>query len=216
MNTLLIIGIIIFLLFLLLITGLLIWYFGFYKSSNEGGGAGGGGTNNTAPGGIPGKFSIQSASNTSLYLTFVAPDNSPVFPDAILSNNTSGIPCDNLIWQNTTYNAGVYAGSTDSALQNGSSSITVGGYPQDPPFFLAANVDQTAYVSNNATAQVATWKYNSKNKTFCGSGADANNCLYYDEAPTGARAIRKPLDDPTSPNVNFQWNITPVVSDCTV
>jgi len=194
----------------------LIWYFFFYKSNNNQGGNGnqGNGGNTPTPGGIPGKFSIQSASNTALYLTFVAPDpNASSFPNAILSNNTSGIPCNNLIWQNTTYNqTGEGSGTTDSALQNGSTSITLQGFPQDPPFFLAAQVDQIAYVSNNATAQDATWKYNATNKTFCGSGTDANNCLYYQEGATGPVVIRKLL---VSSDKGFQWNIVPVVSDCT-
>ena len=167
----------------------------------------------SAPGGLPGSFSIQPTSNTNLYLTFDT-TTSNQFPNAVLYDtpSISTIPCDNLIWRNTIIPASTNnpLQATSSALQNNARTITVQGNAQDPPFYLVAQVGDGAFVTNNILdGNPATWVYNSTNQTFCGSGADSNNCLYMEFLANQPAVTRKPLD---ATDEHFKWTISPPIS----
>lgn len=216
METWIIVGGIIFLFFILILGGILIWWFFFRKSNNNGGGSGDGngpGINTPASGGIPGNFTIQPTPNTNLYLTF---DQTPgnELPNAVLVPSTAApnIPCDNLLWRNTIIPSvpNNPQQATNSALQNNAQSITVQGQSQDQPFYLVAPTGDSAFVTNNIlSGELATLIYNSTNQTFCGSGSDANQCLYYDV--TNALVTRKVFD---SSDQHFKWTISSVPSNC--
>lgn len=209
METLLIVGGIIFFIFILIIGGILIWYFFFNNSgTNNNNGNNNNGNNNPnppAPGGIPGEFSIQPSTNNNLYLTFTNNPNSQSAPTAILTNGDITRKCSDFIWQNTTFNT-TFQGSTNSALQINTPTIVIQGNAQPGPFFLTAADDSAAVVTDNGNASDSTWVYNKGNQTFCGSGNNANNCLYYQDNTNVIRKVLNPSDN------KFKWTISPVIS----
>lgn len=233
MNTAVIILIII--LFLILVAGIAVGlYFALRKKEPTGGTGPRGitgpapgvtGTNNPPPpGGVTGDFSIRSVHDRNRFLTFNTDFSGPITitspgegGDLIATTGGTG-SCSNFSWKNVgnlQFSPDPIDTVTSALVSNASRVGTT------PPPFVATLINVigtsvppfdvvlgTAGTRNNAaTIQNYNWSYNATNKTWCGPGSLANNCLYLKNDNTVKATTFVPSD------TRFQWdNVTPIAS----
>lgn len=176
------------------------------------------GTDNPPPsGGVTGDFSIRSVHDPTRFITFQTTNN--VFTDGDLVATAGGTgPCANFSWKNVGNlqfsplpNDTVSSALVSNATRVGTTPppyvatlINVIGQSM-PPFDIVVG---TAAVGNSASSiQNYEWNYNATNKTWCGPGSLANNCLHLENNNT-VKARTLNLSD-----TRFQWdNVTPIAS----
>ena len=210
-------------LFLLLAAGIGVGlYFALRKKSTPPGPtgpatSGATGINNGPPsGGVTGDFSIRSVHDPTQFITFV--DSNDISTEGnMITSSENTVPCSNYSWRNVGNISSplVPNNAISSALI--SNATRIGNIP--PPFAASrTNVAGTSQppfdvVVGDILFGVSTipnyvWNYNATNKTWCGSGSLANNCLYLENNKTvKARTLNATND------TRFQWeNVTPVSS----